>query len=346
MALVVLNGCQRGPLRETAAAAAGATVTSPAASPASADPGARVVRSTGVVQAEQSHSVRTPQITGQNARVTLTRLIPNGTRVHKDDVLVEFDRTNLLDEEREARAKLDDLGHQLNEKKAQIRSDAAQRASKIKEAEADLAKARLQLRKGPILAELDRMKNEALAASSERLLKSLRASGAIRDKAETAAIRILELKQQRQQVTVDRLRANLDRLVIKSPQDGMVALENTWKAGSMGPPQEGDQLWPGQPVLRIFDPTSMIVETMVNEPDVAVLGDSVTAKVYLDAYPTAVFTAKLESASPVATAGLESPVRTFTARFRIAEQDPRLLPDLSASMEIALPAAAPKGAQP
>ena len=57
----------------------------------------------------------------------------------------------------------------------------------------------------------------------------------------------------------------------------------------------------------------------------------------LDAYPDVVFDAILESSSPVAAAGLDSPVRTFTTRFRIQQQDPRLLPDLSASLEISLP---------
>jgi len=90
--------------------------------------------------------------------------------------------------------------------------------------------------------------------------------------------------------------------------------------------------------VRLFDPSEMIVETQVNEPDVAVLGSASQAKVHLDAYPAAVFDAQLESASPVATAGLESPVKSFSARFRIGQRDPRLLPDLSASLEIEISA--------
>jgi hypothetical protein len=78
----------------------------------------------------------------------------------------------------------------------------------------------------------------------------------------------------------------------------------------------------------------MIVDVQIGEPDVAILTGAVKAKVYLDAYPEAVFDAVLESSSPVAAAGLDSPLRAFTARFRIAQQDPRLLPDLSASLEI------------
>ena len=93
-------------------------------------------------------------------------------------------------------------------------------------------------------------------------------------------------------------------------------------------------LSPGQPVLRLFDPGEMVVESTVSEADVAALPKEAAAQVFLDAYPGAAFPAKLESASPVATAGLDSPIRTFSARFRLFGRDPRLLPDLSASLEV------------
>jgi hypothetical protein len=49
---------------------------------------------------------------------------------------------------------------------------------------------------------------------------------------------------------LDRARTNADRLVIKAPLAGMVALQNVWRCGTMGHAQEGDQLYPGQPLIR------------------------------------------------------------------------------------------------
>jgi len=73
----------------------------------------------------------------------------------------------------------------------------------------------------------------------------------------------------------------------------------------------------------------------VNEPDGVLLSrPGASAIVRLDAYPGAVFHAVLESASPVASTSLESPVKFFLARFRILDKDPRLLPDLSAAVEV------------
>jgi multidrug resistance efflux pump len=125
---------------------------------------------------------------------------------------------------------------------------------------------------------------------------------------------------------------NAEKMVVKAPLDGMVALENIWRGGSMGNAQEGDQLWTGQALLKIFDPTDMQVRTLVGEPDGAILSTGTTAMVYLDAYPDAVFKAHYDSASPVATTALGSPIKNFTARFRLEATDPRLLPDLSAAV--------------
>lgn len=297
----------------------------------------RVIRATGTTQALKALSVRVPQISGQSSRVTLVGLIPNGSKVAKGDVLAEFDLTALEDEERETLAKIQDFTHQVEERIAKARSDGAKRISQMEEARAELSRAQIQLKKGPILNQIDRLKNEERASASKAKFDSLSRSHQYHEAEEKSAIRVLELKKQRQEVSLERIRSNKDKLVIKAPQDGMVALENIWRNGSQGPPQEGDQLFAGQPVLRIFDPLQMVVDAAVNEPDYAALAGQTTAKVFLDAYPDATFSARLESASPVASAGLDSPVRVFAARFRVEQQDPRLLPDLSASLEIVLP---------
>jgi hypothetical protein len=85
-----------------------------------------------------------------------------------------------------------------------------------------------------------------------------------------------------------------------------------------------------------------VVITQVSEPDGAVIAPGTPAKVRLDAYPGAVFDAHLESASPAASSSLGSPLKNFSARFKIDQRDPRLLPDLSAAVDIDLDAAKPQ----
>ena len=100
----------------------------------------------------------------------------------------------------------------------------------------------------------------------------------------------------------------------------------------MGHAQEGDQLNGGQPLLKIFDPSEMVVETQVGEPDGPKLKPGLHARVRLDAYPDMELDAVFVSSSPVAVTALGSPVKNFSARFRLLKADPRLLPDLSAAV--------------
>ncbi len=72
----------------------------------------------------------------------------------------------------------------------------------------------------------------------------------------------------------------------------------------------------------------------ISEPDEANLAPGTLAAVRLDAYPDAVFRARFDSASPVATSAQGSPIKNFAARFRLEQEDPRLLPDLSAAVII------------
>ena len=74
--------------------------------------GHREIRATGTIQAVRAFTVQVPQISIQtaqnnnnNGRVTLIKLVPNGTKVAKDDLLAEFDRTAQLDAALEAKAK-------------------------------------------------------------------------------------------------------------------------------------------------------------------------------------------------------------------------------------------------
>jgi HlyD family secretion protein len=296
------------------------------------------VRLTGTVQAVHFFTVQVPQIGGQNGRVTLTRIIANGVRVKSGDLLAEFDRTQELDNARDAKAKFDDLSHQVEQRQAQNRADAAKRASDLQSAEADLAKAELELRKGPLLSEIDRLKNEVKAEAAREHVSSLKKSSGFHDQADAAAVRILELQRDRQKVGLDRALSNAEKLQVHATLDGMVALENVWRNNSMGKAQEGDQLWPSQPLIRLFDPSEMEVRAQVGEPDDIALTPGCRAMVRLDAYPDLTFEAHMISASPVAASALGSPIKTFSAIFRLDKSDPHLLPDLSAAVVLEQPA--------
>jgi len=310
---------------------------------ASPEPGAprsrREIRLTGTVEALHSSKVLVPQIWGKGGPLTLTKLIPNGGRVQVGDLIAVFDATDQIDQARTIDAKYEDLGHQVEQKAAQNRADAEKRSADLKQAEADFAKAQTELQKGPVLSEIERLQNVARAEKSRLQVESLKKSNAFHDRADAAALRILELQRDRQKVALDRAQTNVSRLELHAPIAGMVAHQSLYRYNSMGHAQEGDQLYRGQALVSIFDPSEMLVRCAVGEPDGASLVDGARATVYLDAYPDLALPGHFEFASPVAASALGSPIKTFTAIFKLDRSDPHLMPDLSAAVVVEAPPA-------
>jgi HlyD family secretion protein len=298
----------------------------------------REIRLTGIVEAVRSSKIIVPQLVGQGGPMTLTRLIPNGSQVKQDDLLAVFDSTTQVDAARAALAKYEDLGHQVEQKRAQIRADAEKRAADLKQAEGDLAKAEMDLKKGPVQSEIERLQTEVKVAKGKEQVASLKKSIELYNKADAAALRIAELQRDRQKVALERAESNMARLQVKASIAGMVAHQTLYRNNSMGKPQEGDQLFRGQPLVSIFDPKEMLVRCAVGEPDGAALVQGTRATVYLDAYPDLKLSAHFEFASPVASSALGSPIKTFGAVFRLDQSDPRLMPDLSAAVVLEAPA--------
>src|SRR3982074_1185004 len=97
----------------------------------------RQVRATGIVHAIHSVTLQTPQIAGLTGRLTLTTLAPNGAKVAKGAIILAFDRTQQLDNAMQAKAKFDDLSHQVDQRAAQNQSDAEKRAGDFAEGGGD-----------------------------------------------------------------------------------------------------------------------------------------------------------------------------------------------------------------
>jgi hypothetical protein len=83
----------------------------------------------------------------------------------------------------------------------------------------------------------------------------------------------------------------------------------------------------------------MEVRAPVNQEDFLALQVGQTARVYLDAYPQLMFAGKLEEMAPIGRDGdFSSKLRTFAVVFSISGNDAKLMPDLSAAVDVDLAA--------
>jgi macrolide-specific efflux system membrane fusion protein len=105
----------------------------------------------------------------------------------------------------------------------------------------------------------------------------------------------------------------------------------------MGTVQQGDQVRPGLPFMAVVDPSQMEVRVELNQVDLLRARPGMHAKMHLDAYPGIELGATLEDLSPLGHNGqFTDTIRVFGARFSVQGSDPRLLPDLSAALDLDL----------
>jgi hypothetical protein len=87
--------------------------------------------------------------------------------------------------------------------------------------------------------------------------------------------------------------------------------------------------------MQVVDPSRMQVQVPANQEDFLSLRVGQTARVHLDAYPQLVFPGKLEEMAPIGRNGdFSSKLRTFAVVFSIAGNDAKLMPDLSAAVDV------------
>lgn len=307
----------------------------------------QTLRLKGKTEAVQARSIQAPLLAGQTVgTLTITRLVHSGTRVKQGDLLVEFDRQAQLRDFVDKQSQANDQNSKVLEEQAKEASARAKDETEIKQAENSLRKAELEMQKVELLSRIDAEKAQEDLDEAQATLAQLKETFDLKRKAAQASIRILEIQRDRTRETMLHAQANAALMQIHAPIDGIVVFNTIWKQGNMGEVQEGDQVRPGVPFMQVVDPSLMEVQVAVNQEDLLNLTIGQKAKVHLDAYPDLTFQGELQSVDPMGKNGdFSSKLRNFAASFSIKGNDPRLMPDLSAAIDIQ-PAKAPAPSEP
>jgi hypothetical protein len=298
----------------------------------------RALRIAGTVQAVRSYPILVPEIAGSRSdQLVLTKLAPAGTYVKQGDVLSEFDRQGQIQDYMDRSAEYHDLADQVAKKESDEAAARAKDDTELKQAEHELDKDKLELQKEPILSRLDVKKNRLNVEAAEANLKQLRFTYSLKRQAAQADIHDLEIQRDAKQAAMLHAQGNEAKLVIHSPTDGIVVLNSIWKSGGMGEVQEGDEVWTGYFFMQIVDTDKMEVRASVNQMDAPYLHVGQPVEVHLDAYPGATFSGRVEQLSPLALKSQYSDkLWQLSAVFSIDQSDPKLMPNLSAAVDVEL----------
>ncbi|MGA2217873.1 MAG: hypothetical protein ABSG51_07295, partial [Terracidiphilus sp.] len=169
----------------------------------------QTLRLKGMTAAVAARSIMAPLIAGQQVgTLTVTKLVPSGTRVKKGDLLVEFDRQAQLRDSIDKQAQSDDENQKVVEEQAKEAAARAKDETEMKQAEDSLAKARLEMEKVELLSRIDAEKAQEDLDEAQATLAQLKETFDLKRKAAQASIRILEIQRDRTRETMLHAQAN------------------------------------------------------------------------------------------------------------------------------------------
>jgi multidrug efflux pump subunit AcrA (membrane-fusion protein) len=298
----------------------------------------RILRLNGVLEAARFTLISAPRIAGQagGGPLIITKLVPAGAAVHLGDVLVEFDPQAQMRAYVEREAEYLGLVEELKRKRADQEALGGQDEAELQKAERDVERARLDVRKAEVLPRIDAAKNAQTLEEAQARVEQLRRKQQFRDKSARADLRALEIRAERAQRAMAHAKANMERLQIRSGLEGVVVFTPMWRNNGPAEVQEGDEVRPGSSFLQVVDPQTMQVRLKVNQADLHRLKGGQAVQVFLDAYPDVKLPGKLEQIGAVGSSTFSDRVKTFSVIASIGGKEPRMMPDLSAAVDVEL----------
>jgi len=276
------------------------------------------------------------QMGGDFALVLLE--LPNpGGRVKAGDVVAAFDRENMLNRIDDYKDAVTQAELNIKNRKASLAVADEAHQQKVRAAKADMEKAQLDLKTIEVISDIDaerlKLAAEETAARYQQLLKEV----PLLATSQKADLRNTEISLETSKIELQKSIVNAEKMVLKAPMDGLVVMQAMRRGMEMAQVAKGDQVFPGQMFMQIVDPSSMIVNANVNQVDAELLRIGMKATVRLDAYPGLELPAHVYSIGAVPVAGRRPNfMRQIPIRLKLEKEDPRVLPDLSASAEIVL----------
>src|SRR5215475_4381153 len=269
---------------------------------------------------------RTLTLTAPNlfGTVQVTDLATTGALANEKDLIVEYDDSERQSSLEEARLSVQSVDEQIKKAKADLAIQQSQDQVTLLKTRYDVRRAELEVKRNPIIAEIDGKKNMLTLEQQKRALKQLETD--IQARNEQAQSQLAVLNEQRNKSLLD-VQRELQRIALcktLAPMTGLVAIKQN-RAGNfnfgqqMPDIREGDTLQPGMPVADIMDLSEIKIWAKVGELDRANLREGQEAVIQLDAVPDQRFRGKIETLSGTATSDVFSgdPSKKFDVVFSV-----------------------------
>ncbi len=296
------------------------------------------VRVSGQTSARDFVNVTAPRLAGPEANrpLIIQTLVKSGVFVKKGDLLVEIDGQSLADH-------IDDVQSTVLQAEADVRKRKAEQEvewenlqQNVRLAKAELDKLRADARAAEVRTVIDQELIKLAVEESEAKYRQLLEETKLKQVSQGSETRILGFTQERHTRHRDRHKRDITRFTIRSPIDGLAVVQTVWRGGEFVAIGEGDQVSPGQLIVKVVNPKSMQVEATINQAESGRFRLGQEAKVTLDAYPGLQLRGRVDSIGAIAVSGFrqQAYIRNIPVRIQVLDQHDKLIPDLSAAAQV------------
>jgi HlyD family secretion protein len=260
-------------------------------------------------------------------------LADEGTSVKSGQPVVRFDPGAL-------QRQLDEKQAEFEEASQKISRGRLESGDKARDLDLQLSEAKSRLQKAQTKSEIPdelRSRIEAQQAALELTLaqkevESLEERRKSVGTAETASLRSLISQRDRALGRVTALRAAIDKMTVKAPQDGIVIYKTGWRDEKR---KVGDTVWWGEKLIALPDLTKLRGEGDVDEADGGSIAAGQRVTLRLEALPNRDFEATVSRiGSTVRRKSPRVPSKVFRVELAFAKGDPALRPAMRFRGEI------------
>jgi HlyD family secretion protein len=295
-------------------------------SPSVVTPTAKVERGDVRITLTESGELRAAQQTTVSASndKLITWLVAEGTRVKKGDLLIRFESQKYELAKSTAQSML-----------AVAEADLSRARSEREARESTEQKALLEYESLPELAEKGYINKSELERARLAYLEVKAGNHAF-----DAAVLAARANVDRAAQEVEVQQQKLDEGEVHAPCDGVVVYANGGETANPVKISVGMIPFEGMPLLYLPDTANMVVDAEISEFDLGKVHVGSRAELRLDAYPEARFAGEVVSVGALArhkisqVTGKPTGVKVFDVRVLVKDDDERLKPGLSTTVDI------------
>ncbi len=269
--------------------------------------------------------------------LTLIFLAASGTRVKEGELIAQIDAQDIQDHLVDVEASVSQGKLDIARRKAQLVAQMEGLNQRLRVAKATWERAKQDARATPVTNVINQEKLRLAVEEYQEAYEEAAKQTPLTEERQLADLKLYELSNEYSARHLNRHLRDFRRCSIRSPMDGMVVMQTTYRGGDLYQVKVGDRLAPGQPFMRVVDPASMELDATMNQAESQMVHLGQRATVRFDAFPDIVVKGHVQAVGALALGGrrVNFNVRSVAVRLVLDTVDPRVIPDLSASADVA-----------